>query len=219
MSPFLLLRHAQSAWNADGRMQGWADPPLSTEGEEAARALGRALAAAGQITVSGAVSSDLQRARQTAEALLEGAGVDGRPELDARLRERDVGWVTGLDDAEAMARFPDEMTEWRSRHRDHPPGGEREASVLLRAGRALDALIAGDATRTGGAECVVVVVTHGGVLSILERAAELGPGGFANLHGRWLEEGPSLGWRLGDRFDPDGLPDGLLAGREAGGDQ
>ena len=215
MGRFLLIRHAESVWNAAGRMQGWADPPLSEQGREAARRLGRTLRASGAGGVSAAVSSDLIRARQTAAAVLEGVRDEGgfdvahRVRLDARLRERDVGWVTGLDEATAFARYPQEMADWRARRAERPPGGEPESSVLLRAGRALDDLAREGARegeegeRDGGGHDLTLIVSHGGVISILERAAGLGAGGFANLHGCWVVvEGPGR-WRLGERFAPD----------------
>ena len=205
MARFLLLRHAESACNACRRMQGWADPPLSDRGQAGARRLGRALARAGGTPLVAAVSSDLVRARQTAQALLEGAEGTAPVQLDARLRERDVGWITGMDEATASARFPEEMADWRARRVDRPPGGERESSVLLRARRALD-----DLARQASApdDSLTVVISHGGVISILERAAELGAGGFANLHGRWLQVEEGRGWRLGERFAAESVRDG-----------
>src|SRR5688572_19392365 len=87
----LLLRHGQSTWNADGRWQGQADPPLSPLGEEQARDAARRLAP-GQF--SRVLASDLRRARQTAEILADALRLP--VEVDPDLREIDVGDWQGL---------------------------------------------------------------------------------------------------------------------------
>ncbi|HEV2368372.1 MAG TPA: histidine phosphatase family protein, partial [Acidimicrobiales bacterium] len=147
--------------------------------------------------VVGLLSSDLRRAVQTAAAVAEGLRADLAVGIDARLRERDVGWVTGMDDAEAAASFPDQMARWRERSSDRSPGGEGDGTLVLRARRALD-----DASRRIGTDPdgVWMAVSHGGLISVLERAAELGPGGFANLAGRWVLVDAPGRWRLGPRF-------------------
>ena len=197
MGRILLIRHAESTWNAEGRMQGWADPPLSDSGARHARALGLDLArgGAGQPVVA-AVSSGLRRAAETAAAVSEACGCPP-PQVDARLREREVGWLTGLTDAEARLRWPEEVAGWREGQRDRPPGGESAESVLGRARAALDAA----APTARSLDGVLLAVSHGGLISALERDAGLGPGGFRNLSGRWvLVDGQ--GWRMGNRFVP-----------------
>jgi broad specificity phosphatase PhoE len=139
-----LVRHGESAWNAEARLQGQADPPLSEAGRAQARALASWLAA----TVprdAGAVVSDLQRARDTAE-------LAGHPaaEVDADWRERGVGEWTGMLEAELP---PGELRAFRDR--DHvPPTGEAWPAFQARVGAAIDALD----TRGGD----WVVFTHGG---------------------------------------------------------
>ena len=192
----LLIRHAQSTWNAEGRMQGWADPPLSASGAEEAAALGRRLAAEGPGPVVGMVSSDLARAARTAAVLAEACGCPA-PQVDARLREREIGWLTGLTDAEARLTYPEEVAAWREQRQSRPPGGESSESVLRRAHAALDGLAAAVRRTAGG---VVVAVSHGGLISALEREAGAGPGGFRNLTGRWIVPSGGAGWRVGGRF-------------------
>ncbi len=85
----LLLRHGQSTWNVEARWQGRADPPLSPAGEGQARQAAPALTGAVAVW-----SSDLARARRTAELLAPG---DVTVRVDARLRERDVGPWTASD--------------------------------------------------------------------------------------------------------------------------
>ncbi|HEX5268814.1 MAG TPA: histidine phosphatase family protein [Acidimicrobiales bacterium] len=193
----LLIRHAQSTWNAEGRMQGWADPPLSPAGIEQAEALGHRLGAEGPGAVVGVVSSDLARAARTAAILAEACGCP-EPEIDARLREREIGRLTGLTDEEARGRYPEEVAAWREQRRPRPPGGESTGSVLGRARAAIDALMGAAGGREGGE--VVVAVSHGGLISALEREAGAGPGGFSNLTGRWLVPGGPAGWQVGARF-------------------
>jgi broad specificity phosphatase PhoE len=88
---FLLIRHAESEWNAAGRWQGHGDPPLSARGREQAAALARELEGEG---VEVLIASDLARSAQTAAIL--GARWGLAPTPDARLREIDVGRWTGL---------------------------------------------------------------------------------------------------------------------------
>ena len=104
---FLLIRHAESIWNAAGRWQGHADPPLSARGRTQAEDLGSELAARG---VEILLASDLVRAAQTAAILGKALGLE--PTVDARLRELDIGRWAGLTraeiaegDSEALARF------------------------------------------------------------------------------------------------------------------
>lgn len=80
MTRLILVRHGQSTWNAQGRIQGWADPPLDDTGQEQARRLAQRLAAE-EHTISALYSSPLLRARQTAEALVREAGYTAMIEL------------------------------------------------------------------------------------------------------------------------------------------
>ncbi|MGH9121899.1 MAG: histidine phosphatase family protein [Acidimicrobiales bacterium] len=120
----LVLRHAQSTWNADGRWQGWADPPLSDEGVRQAHVGGSQLLEA----LSGAwdaqrFSSDLLRARRTAEILGQSAGLTSPLQIDDRLRERDVGAWSGSTRAEIESIWPAELARWDAGELTAPPGG------------------------------------------------------------------------------------------------
>ena len=167
----LLLRHAKSTWNEEGRWQGWADPPLSPHGEQAARAAGAdgALSA-----VEAAAASDLQRAVRTAELLGEGRGWP--PVRRYRgLRERGAGPWTGLTRAEIEAGWPGALT---------PPvvvvGGEPPDAVTARAVATLHRL----AADFPGLR--VVAVTHGGVIRLVEAHLGAPPTPVPNLGGRWV---------------------------------
>src|SRR6187551_2407785 len=114
MSRILLVRHGQSTWNADGRWQGQADPPLSELGIAQAEAAARVLDGVGTIW-----SSDLERAHHTASILAAALGLAVVP--DARLREREAGEWTGLTRAEIDEQYPGAIAERR-----RPPGFEAD---------------------------------------------------------------------------------------------
>jgi probable phosphoglycerate mutase len=151
-----LIRHAPTAWNAEGRVLGQADPPLSAAG--LARAAEwrlppdlRALAAAGQL---GWATSPLRRAVETARAL---GAVD--PIVEPRLVEQDWGAWTGQTRAAVAAGLPG--ARWDAA----PPGGESPARVLARVGTWLDEL----APARGPA--IWAAVTHMGVIRAVIAAA------------------------------------------------
>lgn len=176
----LLVRHGESVWNMEGRWQGQADPPLSEAGAAQARLAADALDGfSGRI-----VSSDLMRARRTAEIIAETLGL-GEVHVVPGVREIDVGAWSGLTHAEIEARFPGQLERYRAGALAGPPGGESRAVFLERVLAALDD-IAGAGERT-------LVVTHGGVINHLERHLGVYPGrGFANLEGRWFRARPRL---------------------------
>ena len=171
----LLLRHGQSAWNAEGRWQGWADPPLSPLGEAQATAAGHHLSGLGLERVA---TSDLQRARRTGELIAAELGI-GEVEVEAGLRERNVGDWSGLTTAEIEARWPGQIDAWRQGRLPSPPNGE--ADMVPRVLAALEGLAA-----TGG---TWLVVTHGGVIHAVDRHLGAEPAPIYNVCGRWLEAG------------------------------
>ncbi|HTI35418.1 MAG TPA: histidine phosphatase family protein, partial [Miltoncostaea sp.] len=156
----ILVRHGLSEWNAGGRVQGQADPPLAPEGREEARRLAPLVLAEGPEAV---VSSDLARARETAELL--GAGA---VETDVRWRESAMGDWTGRAAAELLADPSGAFARWRE-GLERPPGGESFDDMRDRAGAAVCDLVA------RGLRCVVVV-THGGpVRAAVAELAGLAP--------------------------------------------
>jgi len=165
----LLVRHGQSDWNATGRWQGQADPPLSALGERQAHHAGTAAELATLDTVE---ASDLERARRTAEL-----AVAGRVELrcDVRWRERHAGVWQGLTRDEIDAGWPGFLARGA-----RPEGWEHDDDLYARATGALMDL----AHRAVGG--VALVVTHGGVIRTVER--RLGAPGelVPNLGARWL---------------------------------
>jgi probable phosphoglycerate mutase len=168
----LLVRHGQSTWNAEGRWQGQADPPLSPLGASQARAA----ASSAELTgIDAWWSSDLRRAVQTSDLLV---GDRGTRQVDPRLRERHAGEWEGLTRAEIEA-------GWRgflAAHR-RPAGWEDDEPLLERALAALTDIAAATAAER------VVVVTHGGVIRALERRFGTDELPVPNLGGRWVEIG------------------------------
>jgi broad specificity phosphatase PhoE len=188
VSRILLVRHGQSTWNADGRWQGQADPPLSELGVAQAEAAARAVDGVDAIW-----ASDLERAHHTAKILASPRGLD--VVADARLRERKAGEWTGLTRAQIDEQYPGALAERR-----RPPGFEADDVLVVRAIAALQDLAA---ELAGG---TAIAVTHGGVILAVERhhGQEWTP--VANLEGRWLEAAADGTFDLGDRrilFDPD----------------
>lgn len=170
MTRILLARHGQSEWNAAGRWQGQADPPLSDLGRK------QALVAADRIgAVDAIISSDLERAVQTAYILSEAIGV-GPVITDERLRERDAGEWSGLTKVEIEEQWPGYLAAHR-----RPPGFEPDDVFLARIGAALAAFH----EQYAGAD--LLCIAHGGLVYALERDHELPFERLPNLAGRWLE--------------------------------
>ena len=156
-----LLRHGQTAWNAEQRLQGQLDAALDTVGRRQAVHLAQALAGEDLAAI---YSSDLQRAHDTALALARETGL---PVVkDAALRERGFGRLEGLTYAEVETLWPDDALRWRRREPDFGPGGgEPLREFFERSVAAVTRLAQPHAGQT------IAVVAHGGVLDCLYRAA------------------------------------------------
>lgn len=174
MARLLLVRHGQSAWNAESRWQGWADPPLSDMGATQAAALASTLA---PLELEGVISSDLERARRTATIVAEALGLG--VQTDPGLRERDVGAWSGQTTTEIERRWPHQLAEWRAGRLAGPPDGETDDTMAVRVIEALLRLLA-------RREDSLLVVTHGGLIRLVERRLGLEPSSTPNLSGRWI---------------------------------
>jgi broad specificity phosphatase PhoE/predicted metal-dependent hydrolase len=206
MTRLLLLRHGESEWNAQGRWQGWADPPLSLEGRDQAAAAGRLLRPAGFTAVA---ASDLQRARLTAELAAAELGLSRAVHIDAGLREYDVGQWSGLTRTEIEARWPHALADWRQGRLVATPGGETRDAFIARIAAAVTRV----ATTHPGE--TVLVITHGGVISALERSLGADQRRLAHLGGRWVEASGD-GLRAGAvvfLFEPDAETEATTHGR------
>ena len=156
------MRHGETDWNAGRRIQGHIDVPLSVAGHAQARAAGNALANEGFAAI---YSSDLTRARQTAEATAHLAHVPLH--LLTGLRERHYGVFQGLTYTEAEAQYPEAYARHHARDdaRFTLPGGESLHDLAVRIGEVCDDIVS---RHVGEA---VAIFTHGGVLDILYRRA------------------------------------------------
>jgi probable phosphoglycerate mutase len=153
MTVFALVRHGETDWNRERRIQGSTDIPLNDTGREQARATGELLASRRWTAL---IASPLSRAAETARLIGAAVGL-GEPELEPRLAERDYGEAEGLTGPEIDARYPDGTDV---------PGREPREAVAERAVAALHDL----AARHPGE--AVIVVAHGGVIrSVLETVA------------------------------------------------
>jgi probable phosphoglycerate mutase len=162
LTTFLLLRHGETLWNRDGRLQGWQDSPLSDAGRAQAEALAARLAGE---RVDAIVASDLGRTRETAGPIAARLGL--ALALDAGLRERSYGEFEGMTWPEIERAHPRDYHRLAARDPEYVvPGGESGAQFRDRVVSALEHL----AQRHGDA--TVAVVTHGGVLGIVYRHAK-----------------------------------------------
>lgn len=194
MPRLLLVRHGQSEWNADGRWQGQADPPLSDLGRLQARAAGATIGA-----VDAIVASPLERAHLTAMAISESVGVGPVLVVDD-LMERHAGEWQGLTRAQIDAQYPGYLED-RGEHRRRPPGWEDDDVLLERVLRAIATIL----TELDGADDVVAV-THGGVIYALERHLGAEFQRIPNLGARFVTVDATGRMALGERLllvDPD----------------
>lgn len=157
-----LVRHGETSWNAERRLQGHIDIPLNDRGVMQAASTARSLA---DFHFAAMYTSDLQRAHATARAIAERRAQPLKTER--RLRERHYGIFQGLTYDEASARYPEAYAHFKARDVDQPiPGdGESLAAFATRIAEALTEI----AQRHAGER--VLVVTHGGVLDIAHRLA------------------------------------------------
>lgn len=187
-----LVRHGETDWNAERRLQGHLDIPLNARGLAQAASTARGLSST---RFDAVYCSDLARTRQTAEAILSGR--DTRTTLQADLRERHYGIFQGKTYDEVASSLPDDYRRFKNREADYafPGGGESLAAFARRVEAALTAI----AQRHAGED--VLVVTHGGVLDIAHRLATGKPLAavrdfvIPNAALNWLEHGEG-GWHL-----------------------
>ena len=153
MRRVVLLRHGRTAHNADGRIQGQLDVPLDELGQVQAEALGTVFAASPPAVV---VSSDLLRARATAQAVCDHVGLP--LVLDERLRETHFGQWQGLTGPEVRATWPAEYDAWR-RWEGIPVGGEDPVAVGARSAAVVEEHLPEEGT--------LLLVSHGGTARAL----------------------------------------------------
>ena len=157
----IAIRHGETAWNVDTRIQGQLDIPLNDTGRWQARRMAQALA---DEPLQAIYASDLGRAHQTATALADATGLPVH--ADIGLRERGFGIFQGLTFKEIEARWPHESERWRKRDPDFgPEGGETLSAFYARCISTAERLAAAHPGET------IALVAHGGVMDCLYRAA------------------------------------------------
>jgi probable phosphoglycerate mutase len=159
----LAIRHGETAWNVDTRLQGHLDIPLNDVGLRQAQHLAQALAQ--RDTIDAIYASDLSRAHTTAQAIALAMGQTVNTHVG--LRERHFGAFQGRTFAQVEVELPEHAWHWRKRTPDWvpPQGGESLLTLRERIVNTVNEL----ASRHPGQQ--IVVVAHGGVLDILYRAA------------------------------------------------
>ena len=157
----LAIRHGETAWNVDGRIQGQLDVPLNEMGRWQVHRLALAVA---DDDIAAVYSSDLLRALETAQAVSRGCGL--RVVTDVGLRERGFGEFEGLSHTEINTRWPEMGERWRRRDPTFgAPGGETLTKFFERSVATATRLAAQHPGQT------IALVAHGGVMDCLYRAA------------------------------------------------
>jgi len=164
MTGLLTVRHGETDWNREGRIQGWAPVGLNERGRDQARRLAGDL---GDLlgeppTVDRLVVSDLRRTRETAEVLRGELGLP-EPTPERAFRERNVGVYQGLPADHVVERHPDlEDLGSVTGLSVTPEGGESLADLAERVREGVGAL-----RGSAGADDTVLLVTHGGPIRVL----------------------------------------------------
>ena len=154
------IRHGESSYNAEGRIQGQSDPPLSELGRRQGEAVVDALT---RFSIDAVYSSPLQRAMQTARTLADALQLDVR--IDRRLMEVHAGAFQDKLRTDLETSHPEEIGRWRSGDPDFSlPGGGETRRHLMQRGLEVFREIAGNAHKE------VVVVAHGGLLAAALKA-------------------------------------------------
>jgi probable phosphoglycerate mutase len=207
----IAVRHGETDWNVDTRIQGQLDIALNAKGQWQATRVGAALA---DESIDHIYTSDLSRAHATAQAIALHARTPTAREVRVHtgLRERSFGSFEGLTYAEIAAQWPEESERWRRRDPDFaPPGGETPMQLHARVQHTLNAIASQHPDE------LIVLVAHGGVMDMLYRLAtqqtisatrtwELGNAAINRL--LWSPEALTLvGWADTGHLDAPALDD------------
>jgi glucosyl-3-phosphoglycerate phosphatase len=188
----IIVRHGQTAWNLQGRIQGSSDIDLDEAGRDQAAAAAPALSAYEPVRI---VSSDLRRAVDTAKLVADIAGVE--VELDKRLRERGYGPWEGLTHVEIAERYPEDHKRWRTQQPLQHPDIETWEELQRRTSESVRDICEAEFEGT------VIVVCHGGsarqiVGSVLGWSTDVvsSLSGMDNCHWTDVRETKSGRWRM-----------------------
>ena len=158
-----LIRHGETTWNAERRLQGHTDIPLNANGEMQAHQMAQSLKDA-KLNFDALYTSDLKRALDTANAIVQLFGV--KAQVESALRERHFGALQGLSIGEAPLLRPAIWQAHIARDLDHElEGGESIRQFALRVQKSLDEIQGLHAGKT------ILVVSHGGTLDMMYRIA------------------------------------------------
>lgn len=171
MTKLLIVRHGQSEWNALGRWQGQADPPLTDVGENQAKKATKKLGLFDSI-----VASPLQRAKNTASIISEITGV-GPVTTEVGLIERDAGPWQGLTRIEIEKGWPGFLDSGQ-----RPDGYESNPDLLLRIFAVLRKI-----SKSSRISDSILIVSHAGIVHALENLHDQPSLKVPNLGGRWVE--------------------------------
>lgn len=156
MREILVIRHGETDWNAQGRLQGTLDTPLNQRGHRQAEAAAQALRTLGVQTI---FASPMLRARKTAEII---SGALGVPVVFREaLREKHFGTLQGLSPEELEARYGSALWAMRTALDLAPPGGETNRQVIQRLQPVIEEIKALDQR--------VLLVTHGALSRVIYR--------------------------------------------------
>jgi probable phosphoglycerate mutase len=209
----LAIRHGETAWNVDTRIQGQLDIGLNDTGRWQAQRAARALQ---HEDINAVYSSDLSRAFETAQSIAQAVSAQQKKELPVHphtgLRERHFGHFQGKTWAEIEHHWPDDARMWRQRDPDWAPlAGESLVQLRERIAQCVHHL----ASQHAGEH--IVLVAHGGVMDVLYRLAtgqstqaprtwHLGNAAINRL--LWTPQGLSLiGWGDVSHFENDTAPE------------
>jgi probable phosphoglycerate mutase len=205
-----LIRHGETAWNAERRLQGHTDIPLNTKGILQARQMARALKNINLI-FDVLYTSDLKRAVDTANAIVELFGVEAR--VDSALRERHFGALQGLTIQEAPLLQPVIWHAHITRDLEHDlAGGESIQQFELRVQAALDKIQEQYSGKT------ILLVSHGGTLDMMYRIASKQDlrteriASVPNASLNWITHQQGDGWSIEQWADTRHLKDSALEG-------
>jgi len=205
-----LIRHGETTWNAERRLQGHTDIPLNTKGFLQARQMAQALKNS-KVLFDVLYTSDLKRAADTANAIVELFGVEAI--VDSALRERHFGALQGLTIQEAPLLQPAIWQAHVTRDLDHElEGGESIQQFALRVQTALDKIQEQHSGKT------ILLVSHGGTLDMVYRIASKQAlrtervASVPNASLNWITHQEDAGWSIEKWADTRHLEGSVLEG-------
>lgn len=205
-----LIRHGETTWNAERRLQGHTDIPLNAKGVQQARQMAQAIKNT-KLSFDALYTSDLKRAADTANAIVELFGVEAR--VDGALRERHFGALQGLTIQEAPLLQPAIWQAHIARDLEHElGGGESIRQFAIRVQTVLDKIQEQHTGKT------ILLVSHGGTLDMVYRIASKQAlkaervASVPNASFNWIAYQEGKGWSVEQWADTRHLEDSALEG-------